>query len=259
LSLGSSIERPDYDIMLPGMRYATQYYYTKGNPDLKPTIRYQLKWQTMLYQFINTYLGYDFGSDMQGFVVKTSSFDPLVYGYEYYNIADFSLFYAGGSIYYKLLEEKLSGKIDGYIRHLNYTNPQNGFELPQGKTGYWRGSLNVSCNYQITSQLGVNWQYYFYPKYDNLIYLRHTNWLMNAGVTYNSSKDKWSLALDVNDIFHSNRTFIERSFAGNDSREYSFRNSQYVQLSFIMKFKGGEKVENKAKSGSLETDRFSTK
>ena len=87
----------------------------------------------------------------------------------------------------------------------------------------------------------------------------HTRWQINAGIYYNSKKDKWSLSLDINDIFHSNKTLREMYFGGNYSREHNYRNSQYVQLSFIYKFKGGEKIEDKAKNGTLETDRFSTK
>jgi hypothetical protein len=258
-SFGSSISRPDYNYMLQGVRYSNQYFYTKGNPELKPRINHTLQWRNIFFQFINTYVGYELSTNLTGFVVKNSSLDPLVTEYKYQNIVDYNRVFAGATISYQVLQDKMSGQIGGQIQHVNYKNPKNGYEYPQGKSDYWRGSLNATCNYQITKQLGINCEYLFYPKYDNLIYILHTRWLMNAGVYYNSPKDNWSLALDVNDIFHSNKSFREMYFDGNYSRAHSYRSSQYVQLSFIYKFKGGEKVEDKAKSGSLATDRFSTK
>jgi hypothetical protein len=259
LSFGSSIERPDYDIMLPGIRYSSQYFYTKGNPELKPTIKYNINWRNLFYQFINTYLVYEWGANKLGFIAKNSSIDPLVIGYEYYNIADYNRIYAGSNVYYQILRDKLSGQIGGYIQHFFYKNPKNGFELQGGKSDYWQGTLSATGNYQITKQFGFNFGYYFYPKYNNFIYIRHTRWLMNAGIYYNSPNDKWSLSLNANDIFNSNKNFTEMYFDKNYSRAHSYRSSsQYVQLSFIMKFRGGEKVEDKAKTGSLETDRFST-
>jgi hypothetical protein len=260
LSLGSSILRPDYNHMLPGVRYSNQYSYVKGNPELKPRINYTFSWRSLFYQFINTNLGYESGTNLRGFVAKNSMIDPLITEYEYQNIADLSRIYANASINYQLLpDDKLFGQIGGTIQHVNYRNPKNGFELSRGKSNYWVGTLKAICNYKITSQLGINSEYFFYPKYDNLVYIQHTKWLMNAGIYYNSKKDNWSLSLDVNDIFDSNGNFREMYFGNNYSREHSLLSSQYIQLSFVMKFKGGEKIENKAKTGSLETDRFSTK
>jgi hypothetical protein len=259
LSFGSSIERPDYEYMLPGIRYSTQYNYVKGSPELKPRIDYTITWRNMLYQFINAYLGYDFGANITGLAAKNSEIDPLVTERKYTNIADLSAVLAGVNIYYKLLSDRLSGQAGGSIQHVNYKNPKNGFDFPKGKSNYWRGNLNVICNYQITSQLGINCQYYFYSKYENLIYTLHPRWQMNAGVYYNSKNDRWALSLDAYDIFHSYKSFREMYFDGNYNKVHSYSNSRFVRLSFVLKFKGGEKVEDKAKNGSLEMDRFSTK
>jgi hypothetical protein len=259
LSFGSSISRPDYNYMLPGVRYSNQYYYTKGNPELKPTLFYSVEWRNLFHQFINTYLRYQSGTNLMGLVAKNSSIDPLITEYEYNNMVDYSSIAFGATINYQILSNKLSGQIGGNIQHATYRNPKNGYELPYGKNNYWRGALTVMGNYQITKQLGFNAEYYFYPKYDNLVFIQHTRWLTNVGLYYHSKNDKWSLSLDVNDLFHSNKTFSERYFGDNYLKQHNYRSSQYVQLSFIMKLKGGEKVEDKAKRGSLETDRFSTK
>jgi hypothetical protein len=258
LSFGSSIERPDYEYMLPGLRYSNQYSYTQGNPELKPRTDYTVTWRSLFYQFINAYLGYNFGTNVIGLTAKNSAIDPLIVEREYQNIADLSAILAGVNVYYKLLSDKLSGQISGSVQQVNYKNPKNGFDLSQRKNDYWRGTLYANCNYQITSQLGINCQYFFYPKYEDLIYIRRARWRMNAGIYYNSKKDKWSLSLDGYDIFHTDKSFREMYFDGNYNRLHSYSNSQFVRLSFIMKFKGGEKVEDKAKTGSLEMDRFST-
>jgi hypothetical protein len=260
LSFGSSIQRPDYNYMLPGIRYSDQYTYTKGNPALKPQIsRMKIQWQNIFYQFINTYLGYEWGADLIGPVIKNSSIDPLIIEYDQQNIADYNHAYAGATVSYQILQDKVSGQIGGQIQHVKFRNPRNGYEFPQGKDNYWRETVNASCNYQITKPFGIHCEYYFYPKCNNLFSIMHTRWLMNVGAYYNSPKDNWSLSLDVNDIFYTNKTFWERYFGGNYNKVHSTRSSQYVQLSFIYKFKGGEKIEDKAKSGSLKTDRFSTK
>jgi hypothetical protein len=258
LSLGSSITRPDYEYMLPGLRYSNQYNYTKGNPELKPRTDYTVTWRNLFYQFINAYIGYNFGSNMTGLTAKNSAIDPLIIEREYQNIADLSAFLGGVNIYYKLLSDKLFGQLGGSMQYVDYKNPKNGFEFPQGKHVFGRGSLNATAYYQITSQWGINCQYYFYPEYENLISLQHTRWRMNAGMYYNSKKDNWSLSLDVYDIFRSDKTFTEMYFDGNYRNLHSYSNSRFVRFSFIMKFKSGEKIEDKAKTGSLEIDRFST-
>lgn len=91
-----------------------------------------------------------------------------------------------------------------------------------------------------------------------LVFTNNTLWLMNTGIYYNSPKNNWSLSLDANDILRS-ENFREMYFDNNYSRQYSYGSSRYVQLSFILKFKGGERVENKAKSGDVESSRFSKK
>ncbi|MDR0681062.1 MAG: outer membrane beta-barrel protein [Dysgonamonadaceae bacterium] len=256
LSLVPVIERPDYESMLPAIRYSNQYFYTKGNPEQKPTIAHTLEWRNIFYQFINIFMGYGVATDLYGTVAKNSSIDPLIVEYEHHNVADYSRVYAGGNIYYKLLSDKLSGRIGGYTQHVSYKNLKHGFELWQGKNDTWYSYLNATGNYQITKQLGINCNYYLYPE-SRFVYIVHTRWLMNAGAYYNSPKDNWSLSLNVYDIFNSNKTFREQYFDDNYSREHFHRNSRFVQLSFILKLKGGEKVEDKAKRGSLETDRFS--
>ncbi|MDR1369998.1 MAG: outer membrane beta-barrel protein [Dysgonamonadaceae bacterium] len=256
-SFGSSISRPNYNYMLPGTRYSNQYSSTKGNPEVKPRINYDLKWTGLFYQFINAYWGYQIINNLQNFVFNISSTDPLVKESKYQNIADASRIYGGININYLVFSDKLSGQIGGSVQNVNYKNPKNGFELPQGKSDYWQGSLNKRFNYQISRQLGVNCEYYFFPKYNNFTYTYHPRWLMNAGIHYNSPKNNWALSLDANDIFHSNKQFREMYFGNNYNRDHSYRSSQYIQLSFILKFKGGEKVEDKARNGSLDTDRFS--
>jgi hypothetical protein len=256
LSLGSSITRPDYEYMLPGLRYLNQYNYTKGNPELKPRTDYTLTWRNMFYQFINAYIGYNYGANIMGLTAKNSEIDPLIVERAYQNIANLSAFLGGVNIYYKLLSDKLSGQLGGSVQYVDYRNPKNGVEFPRGKHIFWRSSLNATSYYQITPQFGINCQYSFYPEYETLIALQHTRWRMNAGMYYNSKKDNWSLALDVYDIFRSYNTFTEMYFDGNHRKLHSYSNSRFVRFSFIMKFKSGEKVEDKAKTGSLEIDRF---
>jgi hypothetical protein len=259
LSFGASIKRPDYNNMLPGIRYSGQYFYTKGNPGLKPQVSRMLQWRNLFYQFVNTYVGYESGVDLVGQVVRNSALDPLVTEYDYQNIADYHQAYAGATVSYQLLQEKLSGQVGGLIQHVRFRNPKNGYEFPQGVDRYWRGTVNVSLDYQVTKSFGINGEYYFYPGYNNLISVLHTRWLMNVGAYYHSPKENWSLSLEVNDLFYTDRTSREVYFGRNYSKEYRWRNSQYLQLSFIYKFRGGEKIVDRAKSGSLEMDRFSAK
>lgn len=254
-SFGSSIQRPDYNTMLPAIRYTDQYSYIVGNPNLKPTIRNTFMVRSLLYQFINVFLTYEFGSNLRGTIPKTSIIDPLITEYEYNNIADFRRIYSGGSLNYKLLDDRLSGQIGGSVHYLTYTHPKNGFELSRG-SNYWQGVTYLTSNLQITKALGLSYLCHFYPRVNNLVYITHSRWLMNAGAYYNSPKGNWSLSLDANDIFRPKK-FREMYFDNNYSRQYSYGSSRYIQLSFILKFRGGEKVERKMKTGEMEPSRFS--
>ncbi|MDR3119597.1 MAG: TonB-dependent receptor family protein [Mediterranea sp.] len=256
LSFGSSIQRPDYNYLLPAVRYTGRYSYTKGNQSLKPTMRNAFMFRNLFYQFINVFFTYEFGSDMRGFIAKNSAIDPLITEYEHNNIADFNRVYFGGSVNYKILGDLLSGQMGGSVQHLNYTHPKNGFEFSGGKNDYWRGVMYLTSNIQLTKTFGVNYLCHFYPGYDNLIYIMHSQWLMNTGIYYNSPKGNWSLSLDANDIFRPKK-FREMYFDGNYSRQRNYGSSRYVQLSFLLKFRGGEKVEKKAKAMDMAPSRFS--
>jgi hypothetical protein len=244
--------------MLPAVRYSGQYNYIKGNPNLKPTIRNSFTSRSLLYQCINIFFTYEFASDLQGFVLRNSAIDPLITEYEHNNIADFNRVYFGSSVNYKFLQDKLSGQLGGNVQHVNYTHPKNGFEFSGRKKDYWQGVAYLTSNILITRRLGINYLCHFYPKYDNLVYTMHQQWLMNIGMYYNSPKGNWSLSLDANDILRSER-FREMYFGNNYSKQHSYGSSRYVQLSFILKFRGGEKIENKAKTGDIDLSRFSKK
>lgn len=256
LSISSSIQRPEYENMLPGIRYSNQYNYIKGNPHIKPTIRRSLMIRGMLYQYINLFATYELCKDMRGYVITNSEIDPLITEYQYNNIADFDRFYFGGSVDYKMT--KLSGQMGMQAHYARYKNAKNGFVFHFDRNGFWKSIAYLVSNYQITKRLGMRYICQYSFKDTNPMIITHSSWLMNLGVHYNSPNDKWSLSFNANDMLHPKK-HKELFFGNNYINQYNLTNSRSLQLSFIVKFRGGEKVENKAKAIEMESNRFSKK
>ena len=164
------------------------------------------------------------------------------------------MLFRSGSIDYSFFNEKASLKLGGNAQYVELTKPKNGFVFSREKNSYWRGTVYLIADLQLSKEVGINYMCYFYPGYDNLVYIVRRRWLMNAGIYYNPIKGNWSISLDANDICRPKK-FIEMYYDGNHSRSSSYGSSRYIQLSFILKLNSGENI--KRKSVDTEPSRFS--
>lgn len=253
----SGITRPNYEHMLPGIRYSNDYSYTQGNPYLKPTRTYSIVWNNTFFKYAYLNLRYDIHKKVQGTTLINR--ENEVTEYTYLNFADLQQFATYLTLPFSYLEGNLIGQITGNISYSRYSNIAQSYEMADDrKKHFFNYSLKAYIQYQI-NRFGVNALFNFYPKYSNLQVDVERRYGLDLSLTYDLLKNRnLTLSLDANDLFDSmkskNHYYIGKVYKYTTSQI----NSRYFTLSLSYKFDSGAKVLNKYKPNETnDIGRFS--
>jgi len=251
----SGIMRPNYEHLLPGIRYSNEFSYSMGNPDLKPTISRGIAWANYLFGYGYIYIRYDYMKDIEGQVLMNGNMN--IRKYVYMNYADNQRFSTTLYLPFQFLDKKLSGNLSSDISYSSLLNAKNGYVIPDGKGKYWRWSCKFRANYQITDKLGVNTWLGYNPSYSTDQYDYEANWGMDLGITYSMLKnDRLSFSLDAENIFDTFNKEYTYHYDGNVYNSKSWSSNRFIKLSINFKLNGGEKINNKARNMVNDTRRF---
>ena len=244
------MERPNYTYLLPGNRYVNDYYYEKGNPELKNEVTYQLSIIQTFWGFLvldarysmrfNYIYGY-YGSDNNA-VFKT-----------YANVGDINSVSATLIAPFELFGNTLFGEFSGIFAYnmLRDANPELG--LGKNKANWAVGKISLKVFYDITDRLSVNSEYqYIFP--ENPFQEKEEQvGLLSAGISYAFMK-KRNLIVELKGVnlipSHYNHC---RSYIFNNN-VYEIHNNSPRLFSFSLKytFNKGEKVEHRDNSGNFD-------
>lgn len=244
------MERPDYAYLLPGNRYVNDYYYEKGNPELKNSITYQFSviqtfWgflvldarYSMRFNYINEYYGADNNA-----IFKTYANVGDIYGFQTFLVAPFELF--GNTLF---------GEFSGIFAYnmLRDANPELG--LGKNKANWAGGRIGIKLFYDVTDRLSVNGEYQYVFAQQPFQKREKQYGVLMAGASYAFMKNK-NLIAEFKGI-----NLLPRHYEHNSS--YIFSNNIYDTyryhrpvFSFSLKyiFNKGEKVERKDNSGNFD-------
>lgn len=253
----SGITRPNYEHMLPGIRYSNEYSYTQGNPYLKPTRNYSIVWNNTFFKYAYLNLRYDIHKKVQGNTLFNH--ENEVTEYTYLNFADLQQFSTYLTLPFSYLDGNLIGQITGNISYSYYNNIAQNYEIAENrKKHFFNYSLKAYIQYQI-NRFGVNALFNFYPKYSNLQMDIERRYGLDLSFTYDFLKKRnLTLSLDANDLLDSMKSkhhyFIGKVYKYTSSQI----NSRYFTLSLSYKFDSGAKVLNKYKPNETnDIGRFS--
>lgn len=252
----SGIIRPNYEHLLPGASYENQYYYTKGNPYLRPSIVNGIALNNYLFGHGTINFRYQIVKDLEGQVL-TKVDDDLV-EYTYLNYADNRQFKINIFAPYQLVGKKLSGWIDFGAVYNSLYNFKNGFTLVDGRDrSYWKYNLKSGLDYQASDRLGFNSWAQYNHEFKSAQYDYGSNWSVDFGGTYKFFKDKdLTFSIVVENIFDSYKR--DDLYYLNDMRsyQYSHNHGRFLKFSLSYKFNKGERIRDKARENVNDTSRF---
>ena len=251
----SGISRPDYSYLYPGERYETTHSYSVGNPYLKPTKAYSIKYVGYYWTYARLAFGYQRNSDLYTSILQQQ--EENITSYTYMNYTDRNLYFAEVTIPFALFKRKLYGNVEVAVNYNQLINPKNGYEIPYEKSTFWDTKISGFVQYDVTDRLSFNGQFAYYPKRTTAQYVQRPYWWLDFGADYYLTKKKdWLISLSVEDV--ANKLQQDRTYYYSTSTKYRHTKSvtQLVRFRLSYKFGGGKKVNAEQKSISNDVGRF---
>jgi hypothetical protein len=225
-----SIQRPNYQDLNPFIGYVDQFYYSTGNPYLKP-------------EYINTF-------DVSDFVMKKYKVGlSMVITDDYYN----TIFEQDDSTkVYTNIKANL-GKRYQYILHFNIpVDITNWWNINADVEGYHEKytyygdtvaskttnnfTVGLNQNFKLTSKLSAQlYNLYYSPSY-YVISQYQAQYYMNAGLSYSVFENKGSIKLTVSDIFNTYYNKYQTNYANLDIASKDKQGSRFVGITFTYRF-----------------------
>lgn len=249
LNYSRRIRRPDFDYLNPFIVRSSPYYYSEGNPFLKPTIIDNLEFSFIHKQnwVSSVYYSYtsDFSQELSIPDVTTNITRSTPLNYANSHIAGFSTYYnfnkwsrwnsfTGFNISYQSVNSKIDfiRSVGGWNAYL-YSN--NDFTLNKSKT------LFVSVNY--------SWQ----PPGTYQIFQISALHMLDVSVQALFFKKKLSLGVTLRDLLNGQRPVI--SYYSNDVKTsvQSYNDSRVLRVSVSYKF-GNDNLKSKERNFGNEEE-----
>lgn len=250
----SGMIKPNYNEMLPGVRYDDDHTITIGNPNIKPCVVYRVAFNQLVWNAFFVSIRYDRYNDVDGCILSRNSSSDLNI-YEYKNYADCQEVYARVSVPFKFFKEKFSGNINANVRFHDIVKCKNDYEIAEGRSKtYWEWGLSGNINYEIVEGLNVYVWSEYAPKVSRPNSITYSRWMLDFGASYSfGKKDMFMVSLDAEDVFASNVHHKESFSYGNVFENRTAYNNRLVKLSFVVKLQKGENV-NKYSVDESKTD-----
>lgn len=258
----TSMTRPNYEWLLPGMRYNDSYSYSVGNPDLSPTIQKSVVWNNLLFHYMTIYLSYTHVSDAMGKVMTQQEGEKTVYSFM--NYADFNRYNFYVSIPYELFHERLSGEIATGYTYNRLKRSKNGFVAPGGRNTerFWQAKWDMTYTFTNTFQVNSYWGYTSPQK--TFQSTREYRLYFGLGASYSCLKNQMlTFSMQLYDILDKgkNNNNCTNYFDDNYQRVYWRYSSRPRTFNFSVRLKlnGGESMKDKAKGIQNDLNRFEKK
>ncbi len=251
----SAIRRPDYDYLYPGKQYESEYAYTTGNPTLKPTKAWSIKYVGYYWTYARFSIGYQRDRDLSTCILQLQ--DEQITVYSYLNYADRNYWFAEFTIPFALFRQKLYGNVEVALNHTQLVNFKNDYEWPYASRGFWNTKISGFIQYDVSDRLSFNGQFAYYPKRTTAQYQQQPYWWLDLGVDYYLNRNKsWLLSLSVEDV--ANKLDYRQTYFYSGATKFRYQKSatQLVRFRLTWKFGSGKKPDAEPKSIANDVSRF---
>jgi len=225
-----SINRPNYQDLNPFVGYVDKYYYSTGNPFLKP-------------DYINTYEISDLV--MNRYKVSLDMVITDNYWNTVFEQDDVTKIYTSkkanlGTRYQYQVKFDIpvditswwnaTASIDAFHEKYVYSNDTLATKQTNGVT------INLNQSFKITPRLSLQWvNYYESPTY-YIISQYKTLYYMDAGIAYSIFQNQGSLRLAASDMFNTHYNMYHSNFANLNITEKDKLGSRFVIATFTYRF-----------------------
>ncbi|HVU56720.1 MAG TPA: outer membrane beta-barrel protein [Puia sp.] len=247
LRYGRRINRPGYQQLNPFLAYHDKYSYNSGNPYLNPCYNYHIELSWRYKQFLTLGAHYDHVDDI---IFSTTTTEGDIFITRPGNIAHGHILFMVVNLNFspvKWWNLNFFGRLGNLVNKSNingvYVDKSivaatgdlfNQFRFKKG----WSAELYASARSRILSAQNVTGAIYF----------------ANAAVQKNIWKDKASLRLTIDDIFHSRRNHDQTTDIPNTAAFHTYvEDSQRVGLAFNYRF-GKESNQRRRRKDNSSAD-----
>jgi iron complex outermembrane receptor protein len=249
-SYSRRIGRPSYDDLNPFIDYASPYFYTQGNPLLKPETTHSFEVNYAYGQDLSISLGYSLTSDYYNYFTSladsTGATRQTVDNFKNFDTWNLSISYT------KDVMKWWSLTANGDFSYDHYQTPYLGDFIDVKRAAY---NFNVLNSVQLSKSLSLEILNLYRSKRIVLARTIAGRYRADAAFKYNLST-KTTLKLGVTDIFY---TYINKGvnqFQGLYGTYYNRNENRRFNLSLAYKFGGKATAPKKETSNKEELDRI---
>lgn len=235
LSYARRIDRPDYQTLNPFRYYLDPYTYEEGNPYLQPQLTNSFNLSYAYKSLLIASLNYSNTHNVMAQVLKQDDSALITYQ-TMENLAKTkniglnvslsipvtSWWMSNNSInvFYNVFQGQFLGAYLNFGKAAYTANTTNSFTLGKGFTAELSGYYNSSMLWSIFA---------IRPQYS-----------VSAGIQKTLLKDKATIKLNVNDIFHTQHSYASVKYQNLDVTANNHWDSQSVGLTFTWRFNKGD-------------------
>jgi iron complex outermembrane receptor protein len=249
-SYSRRIGRPSYDDLNPFIDYASPYFYTQGNPLLKPETTHSFEVNYAYGQDLSISLGYSLTSDYYNYFTSladsTGATRQTVDNFKNFDTWNLSISYT------KDLLKWWGLTANGDFSYDHYQTPYLGDFIDVKRAAY---NFNILNSLQLSKSLSLEILNMYRSKRIVLARTIAGRYRADAAFKYNIST-KTTLKLGVTDIFY---TYINKGvnqFQGLYGTYYNRNENRRFNLSIAYKFGGKATAPKKETSNKEELDRI---
>lgn len=234
-NFGRRVRRPNYGSLNPFIRFIDRYTYTRGNPDLKPSLSNNIELSHSWKNKITTTLNYTVTTDIIDEVIEQK-------GQEAYkgpaNIA--SLRQLGLAISANTpITKWWSSSINVNAFHNNYKGVVSGASVDLAATSF---IFNATQQFKLNKNLTAEINGRFRNGWLEGVMRAKAIGFINVGLSQQVMQGKGTLRFTVRDIFYSQRFRGESRYGNVDFRFTDINESRVASLGFSYRFSKGKKI-----------------
>lgn len=234
LSYSRRIDRPDYQDLNPFRYYLDPYTYGEGNPFLQPQLTNSIKLAYSYKSLITAALSYSNTNDVMSQVLRQDDSARITYQTEE-NLSQMQNIGLNISLSVPVTKWWMSNNSINVFHNI-FQGEFLGSNLNFGKTAFTFHSTNT---FTLPAGFKAELSGYYNSPMQWSIFTIKPQYSVSAGIQKSFLKDKASIKLNVNDIFHTQHSFASVKYQNLDVTADNHWDSRRVSLTFTWRFNKG--------------------
>lgn len=244
LRLKTFSKDPNFELLLPSESYVNDYFFVKGNPNLKTQHTYQVQIQHRFLGYLSLRTTYSYNTNTTETFYSLDPDKKIAYK-SYETIKDEHIAFVNFNTPIELLDRKLYGQINATYRYIWLNSGDSIFGLKNNAINYSLSNAEISLYYDFTERLTLGSYYGYISKMDR-IQKRNAWQVINTELKYSFLKNKnLHLIAKFQNLLPEQSVVKDYWIFFNNYIERSATSRSSFELTFRYNFSKGEKVERR--------------